>query len=76
MSQRSAVMDFRLSNEALMERAVIAFGKDNTAKREEMSEDQAFSDLVAVKLSKIKEGDEKENVKMEILQSLVAVQRR
>ena len=68
--------DFRLSNEALMERAVTAFEKDNTAKREEISEDQAFSNLVAVKLSKIKEGDEKENAKMEILQSLVVVQRR
>ena len=37
--------DFRLSNEALMERAVTAFEKDNTATREEISEDQAFSRL-------------------------------
>ena len=68
--------DFRLSNKALMERAVTAFEKDNTATREEISKDQTFSDLLAVKLSKIKEGDEKENVKMEILQSPIAVQRR
>ena len=40
-----------------------------------LCEDRAFADLVSIKLSKLADGDEKEELKLQILHSLVTAQR-
>ena len=57
-------------NTALLERAVNAFEKDSSGSSKSLTEDQLFAQMVGVKLAKISEGDDKEDIKLDILTSL------
>ena len=62
----------------LVERAVNAFQRDiiSDSTIEESTEDQLFGELVCVNLSKLKDEDDKEDTKMQILQYLIAAKQR
>ena len=65
-----------MRNADSFERAVTAFERDVSANNStEPTEDELFGKIVALKLKKIQDCDQKEDLKIEILHSLNGLQR-